>query len=50
MMPTVFTIPFINRDVPGYGLMMMFGFLSAIWWAVRRAQKSGANPKPVRCR
>ena len=44
MMPTLFTIPFINRDVPGFGLMMMMGFLGAIWWAVRRAQKSGADP------
>ncbi len=47
MMPIIFTIPFINKDIPGYGLMMMLGFLSGIWWAVRRAQKSGANPDVV---
>ena len=47
MMPTLFTIPFINRDVPSFGLMMMMGFLGAIWWAVRRAQKSGADPDVI---
>jgi phosphatidylglycerol:prolipoprotein diacylglycerol transferase len=44
MKPVLFTIPFLNRDVPGYGVMLMVGFLLAIWWAVRRASKSGANP------
>lgn len=47
MMPTVFRIPLINRDIPGYGLMMMIGFLTAIWWAVRRARRSGANPDRI---
>lgn len=47
MMPTVFRIPFLNKDIPGFGLMMMVGFLTAIWWAARRAQKSRANPDVV---
>lgn len=44
MKPVLFTIPFINWDIPGYGLMMMAGFMLSIWWAARRAAKSGANP------
>ncbi len=47
MMPTVFRIPLINRDIPGYGLMMMIGFLTAIWWGVRRARKSQADPDVI---
>lgn len=43
MQPIVFTIPFIDRDIPGYGLMLMLGFLISIYWAVRRADRSGAN-------
>jgi phosphatidylglycerol:prolipoprotein diacylglycerol transferase len=47
MMPVVFRIPFVNIDVPGYGLAMMLGFLLSVVWAVRRATKSGANPDVV---
>lgn len=47
MLPVAFRIPFLNRDVPGYGLMMMIAFLAAIWWAARRASRSGANPDVV---
>lgn len=47
MMPVVWTIPFLGRDIPGYGLLMMIGFLAAIVWAARRAQRSGANPDVV---
>ncbi len=47
MYPVIFTIPWINKDIPGYGLMLMLGFLLAIWWAVRRATRSGGNPDVI---
>jgi phosphatidylglycerol---prolipoprotein diacylglyceryl transferase len=47
MMPVLFKIPFINWAVPGYGLMMMLGFLLGVMWAARRAMRSGANPDVV---
>ncbi|HUU94900.1 MAG TPA: prolipoprotein diacylglyceryl transferase family protein [Phycisphaerae bacterium] len=47
MMPIIFRIPFLGRDLPSYGLMMMIGFMVAIVWAARRAAKSKANPDVV---
>jgi phosphatidylglycerol:prolipoprotein diacylglycerol transferase len=47
MMPVAFRIPFLNIDVPGYGLAMMLGFLLSVVWAARRAARSGANPDIV---
>lgn len=47
MQPVVFTIPWLNRDVPGYGLMLMIAFMAAILWAARRAMRSGANPDVI---
>lgn len=47
MYPVVFRIPLLERDVPGYGLMLMIGFLVAIIWAARRAMRSGANPDVI---
>lgn len=47
MHPIVFRIPWLGKDVPGYGLMMMIGFLVAIVWAARRALRSGANPDVI---
>ncbi|MBU0639627.1 MAG: prolipoprotein diacylglyceryl transferase [Planctomycetes bacterium] len=47
MMPVVFRIPLIGKDVPGYGLMMMIGFLVSIMWAARRAYRSGASPDVI---
>ncbi|MBI5865977.1 MAG: prolipoprotein diacylglyceryl transferase [Planctomycetes bacterium] len=47
MFPTAFRIPFIERDIPGYGLMLMIGFLLAVGWAARRARKSHGNPEVV---
>lgn len=44
MLPVLFTIPGINREVPGYGVMLMIGFLLAILWAAHRAMRSGGNP------
>ncbi|MFQ5805640.1 MAG: prolipoprotein diacylglyceryl transferase [Phycisphaerae bacterium] len=47
MKPVLFTIPGINWDVPGYGVMLMLGLFVSIWWAARRAMKSGANPDVI---
>jgi len=47
MKPIIFTIPGINWDVPGYGLMLMLGLFVSIWWAARRAIKSSANPDVI---
>lgn len=47
MRPVVFTIPGLNWNVPGYGLMLMLGLFIAIWWAARRAFKSGGNPDVI---
>lgn len=47
MRPIFFTIPGINWDVPGYGLMLMIGLFTGIWWAARRAVKSGGNPDVI---
>jgi phosphatidylglycerol:prolipoprotein diacylglycerol transferase len=47
MYPELFTIPFINYPVKSYGFMLMIGFLSAIWMAARRAEKTRANPDVV---
>src|SRR5262244_1505947 len=47
MMPTVFKIPGLNIEIPGFGLMLMCSFLISIWWAARRAQKSGGMPDVI---
>jgi phosphatidylglycerol:prolipoprotein diacylglycerol transferase len=47
MMPVAFRIPFLELDVPGYGLALTIGFLLSVAWAVRRATRSGANPDVV---
>lgn len=47
MMPVVFRIPYLELDIPGFGLMLMLGFLISILWAARRAARSGANPDVV---
>lgn len=47
MMPVIFRIPFVNIDVPGFGLMLMIAFLASILWAVRRAERSRANPDVI---
>jgi phosphatidylglycerol:prolipoprotein diacylglycerol transferase len=47
MQPVIFTVPWINMAVPGYGLMLMLAFLGSIAWAARRAAKSGANPDVI---
>ncbi len=47
MKPIFFTIPGINWHVPGYGFMLMIGLFISIWWAARRAERSGGNPDVV---
>ncbi len=50
MLPTVFTIPvplYGPLDIKGYGLMMMIGFLTAIYLCMRRAQKVRCDPDIV---
>lgn len=47
MWPVLFKLPILNREVPAFGLMMTIGFLLAIWWAVRRGMRSGANPDVI---
>jgi phosphatidylglycerol:prolipoprotein diacylglycerol transferase len=47
MRPVIFTIPGIDWAVPGYGLMLMLGLFVAIWWAARRALKSGGSPDVI---
>lgn len=45
MMPVVFKLG--SFSIPGYGLMLTLGFLIGIWWAVKRAERSGANPDVI---
>lgn len=50
MHPTMFRIPFLPEwlaDIKSYGVMMMIAFLTGIWLACRRAEKSQANPDIV---
>jgi len=47
MMPVVFRVPLLHWDVPGYGLVLMLGFLLSVIWAARRAARSGASPDVV---
>jgi phosphatidylglycerol:prolipoprotein diacylglycerol transferase len=47
MHPVIFTIPWLNRPVPTFGLMLVLGFLAAVMWAARRAQRSGGNPEVI---
>jgi phosphatidylglycerol---prolipoprotein diacylglyceryl transferase len=50
MFPTMFKIPYLPdwlADIKSYGVMMMIAFLSGIWLACRRANKSQANPDIV---
>lgn len=44
MHPELFKIPGINFPVPSYGLMVLIAFLSATWWAARRARRVKADP------
>ena len=50
MRPTLFHIPFLPEwlgDFKSYGVMMMIAFLTGIWMACRRAERSRANPDVI---
>lgn len=47
MYPVLFRIPFLNYELPGYGLALMLGLLVSIMWAAHRALKSGGNPDVI---
>ncbi|MCP4592062.1 MAG: prolipoprotein diacylglyceryl transferase, partial [bacterium] len=47
MNPELFTIPIVNLPVKSYGLMLMLGFLSAIWLGMRRAERVKASPDVI---
>src|SRR5262245_52820514 len=50
MRPTLFNIPFLPAwlgDIKSYGVMMMIAFLTGIWLACRRAERSRANPDVI---
>lgn len=44
MHPELFRIPGVDWGVKSYGFMLMIGFLTAIWLAMRRAERVKANP------
>jgi len=47
MYPELWHLPIINYPVRSYGFMLMIGFLSAIYLAARRAEKSRVNPDVI---
>ena len=44
MCPTLFTIPWVNWPIRGYGMMLMVAFLAGTWWASRRAARVKQDP------
>ena len=47
MYPELFTLPIVGLTVKTYGFCLMVGFLSAVWLAMRRAQRVKADPDTV---
>ncbi len=47
MYPELFRIPIIDVPLKSYGLMLMLGFLTAIWIGMRRAERVKANPDTI---
>ena len=45
MYPTIFHIPLLHIPIYGYGLMMVFAFLSTQWLASKLAVKKGIDPE-----
>jgi len=43
MRPELFVIPFLNLSIKSYGVMMVLGFLAALFLARRRARRLGEN-------
>jgi len=44
MLPELFTIPFTDWGIKSYGFMLMVGFLSGAWFAMRRAVRVKQDP------
>ncbi len=47
MHPELFTIPGIAHTIKSYGFALMIGFLTAVWFAMRRSLRVKANPDIV---
>lgn len=47
MRHVLFEIPYLGWQVPSFGMVLVVGFLGAVWWATRRAMRSGANPDVI---
>lgn len=47
MHPELFTLPIVGVSIKSYGFCLMVGFLTAVWFAMRRAQRVKANPDTV---
>ena len=45
MRPELFTLPFVNISVKSYGLMMVLGFVAALFLAGRLCRKLSENPE-----
>jgi len=43
----LFRIPLLDWPIFGYGAMMVVAFLAAIWFAARRAKRTGFNPDHI---
>ncbi len=44
MYPELFRLPFVGYPIKSYGFMLMAGFLTAIWFAMRRAERVKGDP------
>jgi len=44
MYPELFRLPIVGYPIKSYGFMLMVGFLTAIWFAMRRAERVKGDP------
>lgn len=44
MYPELFRLPFVGYPIKSYGFMLMVGFLTAIWFAMRRTERVKGDP------
>ncbi len=44
MYPELFRLPIVGYPIKSYGFMLMLGFLTAIWFAMRRAERVKGDP------
>jgi len=47
MRPELFTIPFINLSIPAYGVMMVTGFICALFLSRYLCRRLGENPEHI---